>query len=274
MKQRIVTTTSVFPKGYPADKALIRLKRIGFDALDMAFDYWVYSAESPFLGDGYLSWIAELKALSEKYNIPYTHSHCPGGADSGEVIERTLRAASALGARYMVLHPMYREENGDEITDPERFVKLNAEYTRPYVELAEKLNIIILSENLDTGASIDPRNIVELVKEIDSPCFGWCFDVGHANCFGFAPDILKECEVVPLSLHIHDNDGRGDDHYIPGDGNIDFKLFISVLEEIGYKGDCVLEAHYQSKEALDEDRDEILERLLCAARSLVVGAGS
>ncbi|MBE6686736.1 MAG: sugar phosphate isomerase/epimerase [Ruminococcaceae bacterium] len=268
MEPKIVTTTSVFPKGYSAQKAIEILSAIGFDALDMAFDYWVYSKESPFLSDNYLKWAEELRELSEKQGIPYTHSHCPGGADSGDIIGRTIKAASILGARYMVLHPMYREEDQSEITDPERFIKLNAEYTRPWIEEAVKHDIIILSENLDTGASIDPRNIAELVREIDSENFGWCFDVGHANCFGYKPDILTKCEIVPLSLHIHDNYGDYDDHYIPGKGNVDWNEFTQVLKKTGYCGDCVLEAHSQAKEAQENERPAILSALLDAGKEI------
>lgn len=268
MKPRIVTTTSVFPKGYSAEKAIEILSNIGFNALDMAFDYWVYSKDSPFLSDNYTEWAKKLRELSEKHGIPYTHSHCPGGADSGDIIGRTIKAASILGARYMVLHPMYREQDQSEITDTERFVKLNAEYTKPWVEQAAKHDIIILSENLDTGASIDPRNIVELVREIDSENFNWCYDVGHTHYMGIKSDILKECDITPLSLHIHDNNGNYDDHLIPGEGNIDWNEFTQVLKEVGYCGDCVLEAHSQSKEANEKDRPKVLSSLLEAAKEI------
>lgn len=264
---RIVTTTSVFPKGHPAESALTELSALGFEALDMAFDYWVYSKKSPFLCD-HIKWAQKLKILSEEKGIPYTHSHCPGGADSGDIIGRTIEAASIIGARYMVLHPVYREEDQSEITDPERFIKLNAEYTKPWVEAAQRHGIIILSENLDTGASIDPRNIVELVREIGSDSFGWCFDVGHANCFGYKADILTQCDITPLSLHIHDNPGDYDEHLIPGDGNIDWQSFTDVLNAVGYKGDCVLEAHRQSLEADENERNAVLTKLLERAKEI------
>ena len=106
------------------------------------------------------------------------------------------------------------------------------------------------------------------MKNVNSDRFGWCFDVGHAWCSGYAPDILKKCSVVPLSLHIQDNDGSGDQHLIPGDGTIDWKLFTDTLKEIGYLGDCVMEAHHQSLEAPDEERDEILARLLDESQTI------
>ena len=134
--------------------------------------------------------------------------------------------------------------------------------------VAQECGVVLLSENILWGASADPRNIADLVKRVDSPWFGWCFDVGHAHCSGYGPDILRQCSAVPLSLHIQDNDGSGDGHLIPGDGTIDWDLFLTVLKEIGYLGDCVLEAHHQSLEAPDAERDAILARLMETAKTM------
>ena len=49
MTKRIVTTTSVFQPGYPAEDAMDRLKRIGFEGQDMALDYWREVSDSPFM---------------------------------------------------------------------------------------------------------------------------------------------------------------------------------------------------------------------------------
>ena len=48
---------------------------------------------------------------------------------------------------------------------------------------------------------------------------------------------------------------------MPGDGDIDWKEFLDVLHTIGYKGEMVLEAHHQSLDAADEDRDAILREI-------------
>ena len=272
MKKRIVTTTAVFDPGYPAHKAAKRLAGLGFEALDMALDYWT-GPGSPFLGDDYLAWAASLGERAEKIGVPYTHSHAPGQAGGDPVIGRSIETASALGAKYMVLHPIFRMKDGAgemrDIEDAGNFVRVNAEALKPWVELAEKKGVVILSENLLWGASKDPRIIAELVKEVGSENFGWCFDTGHANCFGIRPGILRECAAAPLSLHLQDNRGDGrDDHMIPGDGTIDWDAVCSVLKEIGYRGDCVLEAHHQSLDAPDEERDAILARLLVQAKIL------
>ena len=133
---------------------------------------------------------------------------------------------------------------------------------KPILEYAAERDITVLSENLLWGSSIKATAISALVKEVNSPYFGWCYDTGHANAHDISCRELLKCEVVPISLHIQDNNGqKRDDHLMPGDGNIDWKEFLDVLRTIGYAGEFVLEAHHQSLEAKDEDRDGILKEI-------------
>ena len=266
MVPRIVTTTDVFEDGYPAETALERLASLGYEGIDMGFDYWVFEG-SPFLSDGYLDWAKGLRERADALGVPYTHAHAPAEADNYDYAVRSIRAAAVLGARYLVVHPVFRL-NGSEIKTRAAFVAVNAAAIKKLLPVAEECGVVLLSENILWGASSDPRAIADLVRAVDSPYFGWCFDVGHAWCCGMAPDILKKCCVAPLSVHIQDNDGTGDGHLIPGDGTIDFELFLSSLKAVGYLGDCVLEAHHQSLTAPDDQRDAILTRLLEKAKTM------
>ena len=266
MKPRIVTTTDAFEVGYDAGKAVDRLAALGYEGIDMGFDYWVFDG-SPFLADDYLDWVKALKERAEKAGIVYTHAHAPGEADS-DLVGRSIEAAAALGARYLVVHPVFRDSSGNEIKGKTQFITANTKAINKWLAKAEECGVVLLSENILWGASSDPRIIADLVKNVNSDWFDWCFDVGHAWCSGYAPDILKECSVVPMSLHIQDNDGSGDGHLIPGDGTINWKLFTDTLKDIGYLGDCVMEAHHQSLEAIDEEREEILARLLDVSKTI------
>ena len=197
MKRRIVTTTAVFDPGYPAEKAAKRLATLGYEALDMALDYWTGDG-SPFLSDTYLAWAESLRKLAEGLGIPYTHSHAPGEAD-GRLTARSIETAGALGAGFMVLHPIWRE-NGEIIEDRDRFIRVNADAVKPWLATAKDAGVVILSENLLWGASKDPRIIAELAAAVGSEQFGWCFDTGHANIFAYRPDVLRSCAVPPSSL--------------------------------------------------------------------------
>ena len=267
IQKRIVTTTSVFEPGYPAIKAADRLASIGFEGLDMALDYQTEPG-SPFMSDGYGKWAYELREHAEKTGVPYTHAHAPGEAGNDPTVIRAIETAAILGAGFIVVHPVFRE-NGKIIEAAERFIAVNAKAYGACIEAAEKHNIAVLSENLLWGASKDPRVIAGLVKVLDTPYFGWCFDTGHANCFDIPPSVLRECACAPRSLHIQDNNGAGmDEHLIPGDGTVDWNSVVDNLKAVSYAGDCVLEAHHQSLDAQDSERDAILSRLLGSARRL------
>jgi sugar phosphate isomerase/epimerase len=260
---KIVTTTSVFPLDYPCEKALIRLADCGFEYLDLAMDYCADNKDCPFSTDAWESWANALRELGEKHGVKYTHSHAWGDASSRNLKTfRSLEVAKVLGAEYSVIHPIYKHSDGSFIYDDEEFIRTNAEALKPLVEFAEKQGVMILSENILWGASIKATAISALVKEVNSPYFGWCYDTGHANVHHISCRELLKCEIAPISLHIQDNHGTyADEHLMPGDGDIDWKEFLDTLKEIGYKGEMVLEAHHQSLDAKDEDREPILKEI-------------
>ncbi len=266
----IVTTTSVFPYDYPVEDALIRLSRVGFKYLDLAMDYCADNPNCAFSSDNWEAWAYNLRNLAEKEGVKYTHSHAWSDASSRHFKTfRCIDVCRVLGTEYTVIHPIYKHEDGSFIYDDEEFVKVNAEAIKPLLEYAVKNNVTILSENILWGSSIKATAISALVKEVNSKNFDWCYDTGHANAHDISCRELLKCETVPISLHIQDNNGQlRDDHLMPGDGNIDWKEFLDVLHEIGYKGEFVLEAHHQSLEAKDEDREAILSEIYSRAEKM------
>ena len=266
--KHIVTTTSVFPPEYSAEGALERLAKVGYTCLDMAFDYCTHPS-SPFMGEGWREWAVSLRKQADALGVRYTHSHACGDASSRSVpMLRCFEACELLGIRYLVVHPIYQVE-GNIITDNEAFIRINTEAIRALLPFAEKHGVIILSENILWGASVYPTVIADLVKVVNSPHFGWCFDTGHVHCCRVPLSDLRKVSVPPLSLHVQDNNGSGDQHSIPGDGTIDWKECLDILREIGYAGELVLEAHHQSLEAPDGERDAILSRLLRRAEKML-----
>ena len=271
----IVTTTSVFPPCYSPQRAIERLASCGFRHLDLAFDYLVQQEDFPFMTDAWEDWANELSDFAKARGIRYTHAHAEGDvAEHGEIMRRCFEVCRILGISHMVIHPIFRDENGQPIDDVARFVTVNAEAVCPLLAHAERCGVTILSENLFWGASIYPSSMSALVEAVDSPYFGWCYDTGHAHAFDLAPDELIGLKHPPLSLHMQDNHGMGkdrhgkDEHLMPGDGTMDWKRFLEVLHEIGYRGELVLEAHHQSLDAPDEQREEILSELYSRAEKL------
>ncbi len=270
MKRNIVTTTSVFPPCSDLEKVLRVLAEIGFDGADIAFDYCVQQPDYPFMTDAYVDWANGLCAAADTCGIAISHGHASFDASCTDtaLIRRTLHCCQIMGIRYLVVHPIWRDAEGQVIEDRKTFLTVNADAIRTMLSTAGEYGVILLSENLLWGATADPTAISALVWEVGHPNFGWCYDTGHAKSLGYAPVCLQDC-IPPLSLHIQDNHGHGDDHLLPGDGAIDWDDVIANLRGIGYGGDCVLEAHHQPLEARNErERKSILIDLYMRAVSL------
>lgn len=266
--KNIVTTTSVFPCCADVAQLAYRLGAIGYKALDLAFDYCVQKPDYPFMTDAYEDWARDLRRRADAIGVRYTHSHAPFDARyRGPLIGKTMRVCEILGIHYCVVHPIWQDENKNIITDREQFIHVNADAIRPLLPTAQAHNVVLLSENLLWGASIEVGIISDLVKEVNSPWFGWCHDTGHAKGCDRSPADLAGC-IPPLSLHIQDSTSGRDGHLLPGDGDIDWKFLLDMLKQIGYAGDVVLEAHHQSLDAPDVERDALLVDLLHRAEKI------
>ncbi|OHD71083.1 MAG: hypothetical protein A2177_00285 [Spirochaetes bacterium RBG_13_68_11] len=84
--------------------------------------------------------------------------------------------------------------------------------------------------------------------DADGPgsCLGICIDVGHANLHrdlfaNPAAAYLRAFADRLVHLHVSDNLGTGDDHLVPGAGNIDWHSVAAELRRIPYRGKIVLE---------------------------------
>ena len=115
---------------------------------------------------------------------------------------------------------------------------------------AEKLGIIIAVEN-----SFEPTNtadeVLYYINKFPSPNVGVCYDAGHANimngigkdkarygsgmqcCWAnnieFENHALEKLAPHIVTCHLHDNDGYGDLHGLPGTGTIEWEKLIKDL---------------------------------------------
>ena len=262
----VVTTTSVFPKEITIEDIVRRLKNVGFDCLDIAFECFLGDGQ-PFRYGDHTEWAKNLRKFADSIGVRFTHAHCCADADyRGHEIFRAIECAGILGVKYMAVHPVAFRCPADipkniGIDDDEEFVALNVKAFSELMPYAEKHGLTLVAENLLWGSSIKPSSFVRLVKKVNSSRLGWCLDTGHAHCCGVDMTELLDLEVPPLSLHIQDNHGNRDEHLLPGDGTIDWDKLCHILNKIGYRGDAVLEAHHQSLEAEDSLRDGILREL-------------
>ena len=165
-----------------------------------------------------------------------------------DLLTETLEYCRAIECPIMVMHPNHSESLslGFEV------MKRNSiEAIREVVKKAEELEVKIAIENMINvkggrfGSKIS--ELREIIKNVDSPYLGICLDTGHINLLtGSDADLEKEITRAGeylWTLHVHDNDGKADRHWPPGEGNIDWNKVVRSLREVGYKGVFMMEIY-------------------------------
>ena len=179
----------------------------------------------------------------------------PGSADelkrlkTVEVYRHALDAASYLGPVNIVMHAGYDQAmfGGDVGHWMNQSLK-----TWPVI-LAEaaKLGITIAAENIFEK---NPETLKLLIDTVGSPRLRVCLDSGHINLYSeVTPQVwFKELGPLIAELHLHDNNGKIDDHLPLGDGTIDFDSYFKAIKD--YCADPIY--------TIEPHGEEVLERAL------------
>ena len=99
-------------------------------------------------------------------------------------------------------------------------------------------------------------------ERVISPKLGFCYDTGHRNCFEPTIDLLSLFGDKLVALHLHDNDGTGDQHRIPFEAGIDWQEQMSKIAETGYTGATTIECTTGIPGALTPNDSRSAEELL------------
>lgn len=238
------------------EKAIEMLGQAGFECWDFSlFDMISYNWEThelkpgflPLMGNDYKEYVLNLKKIGEKYGMTCNQAHAPFPSFIKGIepyIIRSIECAALAGAKVIVIHPC------NDATNEE-----NAAMFKFYLKYAHKFNIKIASENMwnwdlekdcASAASCSNHNeYLKLINLVNDPYFSACVDVGHAAMMGDNTNPSKMIETLSSHvscLHLHDNNGKLDNHQIPFSRKIDFDKIIKALVKINYTGDFTLEA--------------------------------
>jgi len=190
-----------------------------------------------------------------------------------EKMQKSIRAASILGAKYWVIHPLMPCGVDDLVTGFAGSTwEINLTFMRKLLETAKEYGITICLENMPmNNFSIStPEKILEFVQEINDKHFKICLDTGHLARF----KVRKTGDAIRLLgdnikvLHTHDNMGDSDTHQFPYTGIIDWKDFGKALKDINFDG--VLSMETAPKADLSDDEFEKKSKeLAIIARKIV-----
>lgn len=187
----------------------------------------------------------------------------PHAASRQEAIDETaaaLEAARELGCAFAVLH--LGLPRGQKIpagdNDPGS-VRRSLEALVPVAAAAGvQLALEVIPNDLSTPAALSDLFGGDL-KLGDA---GICLDFGHAHMIAGAPEAAETLAGYLITTHVHDNNGRSDDHLVPFAGTIDWPTTLMAMGKVGYAGPLIFEV------ADHGDAPGVLARTVGARRRL------
>lgn len=240
MRKIGVETTAYFRLD-GAEAGFRQMKEDGFDCADYQLDN---TEIEPYTLDdsAFEARLAEHRKAVEAAGVEIYQVHGPwrypprdatpeDRAERLEKMKRCLWGASFLGASCMAVHPIM-PFGPDANPDPACFHDLNLAFYSELCETAKQAGVTVCLENMPFHAHsiARPSEILRFVKEIGSDFMAVCLDTGHCAVLGVSPaDAIREAGQYIRCVHIHDNDGRGDQHRLPYDGVIDWADFIDAM---------------------------------------------
>ena len=167
-----------------------------------------------------------------------------------KVIKRTVRIASLLGVKHLVVHgdSLY---GWDKVNTIEDINRLNWELYSSLVPELMGTNVTICLENMFgdidgipvKGHVTNAKDTCDFIDALNALCmgethFGFCLDNGHLDLAGVdVYPFIKKLGKRIKCLHLQDNFGvYKDTHYLPYFGTMDHKDLLRGLRDIGYDG--------------------------------------
>lgn len=150
-------------------------------------------------------------------------------------IQLLIDGLQAVGSVPMVLHTGLTASEDDP-----RLEETLLEGVSKLLPLCRRAGLLIALEN-GPGPKAGCAKIMELARAFDEKDVGICLDTGHSNIVGSLLNDLSLSAPRLLSIHVHDNDGREDQHRPPFSGSIPWGEFMSTLRKMEYRGPFIME---------------------------------
>ncbi len=167
-----------------------------------------------------------------------------------------------VGADLITVHPGWKDMYGYRY--PEDAYNLAVEGHRQVADSAAGYGIRIAIENMPPGWTsfcTGPEDTKAMLEAIDRPNAGLTLDMGHANILSGSAisDFITAINHKIFLIHIHDNEGKRDQHQAIGEGTIDFHQAIGLLKKAGLNVPLCIES--KSLDDLKEGKARLDELL-------------
>jgi len=241
-----------------------RLVKMGYHELDLSLT-GMLKGISEFNGDNWEKLAYELREEADRLGVRFVQGHLPfrkrtyNYKDSEEVnfmqevTDRSIEIAKICGAECMIVHPVQVGGLPDEAVE-ENIAENKRVYSK-VMEVAHDANIKIAFENIPDKAGFGrvfggtASQLCALIDSYNDPLVGACWDFGHAN-MNYAKDTqpygIRLLGKRLIAVHVHDNKGKEDDHFVPFAGTIVWEDVMKAVKDTGFDGYWIPEVILQN----------------------------
>ena len=282
---KIGTADGSYLSRYGFEGGISRIAELGYECLD----YQRFcDTETPLFQQDDVGFEKELKRqrrFIEATGLAINQTHGPWRwpindstpedcAERFEKMFRSIVGTAILGCDKMVIHPIM-PFGGDEGIHAQEAWEMNVEFMGRLCDIGRQHGVIVCLENMPfrCQSTSTPEAILKLARQIASPFCKVCLDTGHSLVMGVQPAVAVRqigCEYLAC-LHVHDNNGEGDFHWLPYTGKGDWDAFTKALQEIGYTGVVSLETGIPA--GIPDDLAPLQEQSLIQMARRLVGRG-
>lgn len=154
-----------------------------------------------------------------------------------ELVENRLRMTAELGGSSVVMHVPQLPAGMESAPDCDR-VRRSVDALLPVIR---RVGVRLAFENMGDD---DFRFLRQLLGEYGTDAVGICYDCGHGNLReGLGLSHLETVKDRLIAVHLHDNDGAKDRHWVPFTGSVDFARLAGILASSSYKGCISMESN-------------------------------
>ncbi len=297
---KISTQTGSIARKIGDEKAIVKLAKAGFDAMD--YSLYIHDTETGvYTGKDFDKYAKKIKTVADAAGIQFgqIHAHmpCPSYPDyvaRTELFDKlavnTIITAAIIDCPYVVIHPLIMLDRLYDRKYKENY-EANLEYYGKMIPYLKEYGVKIAIENMwHKDPEIDKivptvcstsDEMLKLAKELGDD-FVLCLDIGHTVLTGNKPeDMIRTFGHDMLKvLHVHDVDGRDDSHDIPYNGDatpmefiydyprVNWDEVVKALKDINYTGTFSLEADAFLRKFPEEVWDDALKFMAAVARHL------
>jgi sugar phosphate isomerase/epimerase len=172
-------------------------------------------------------------------------------ADGVRQLVRSAKVAQAFGSNIVVVHPGRDVPSKDRQRELEWTVEGMLKALEKYPP-ETKLALETMGKKSLAGP---PEEMAWVMERLPADRAGVCMDTGHTNQGYDVVEYIKQFPNRIFSVHLQDNNGERDDHFLPGDGQLDWPPILKALWANGYNGPLV-----------NEGGDPNLSRVECARK--------